>query len=66
LLVLAEAGTGKTATLCARVAWLLDKGVPAERILLLSFTRRAAREVVERARRGDPSGPRVRTLRPRV
>jgi DNA helicase-2/ATP-dependent DNA helicase PcrA len=50
LLVLAGAGTGKTATLCARVAWLLGEGVPAERILLLSFTRRAAREMVERAR----------------
>jgi DNA helicase-2/ATP-dependent DNA helicase PcrA len=50
LLVLAGAGTGKTVTLCARVAWLLGEGVPAERILLLSFTRRAARELVERAR----------------
>jgi DNA helicase II / ATP-dependent DNA helicase PcrA len=50
LLILAGAGTGKTTTLCARVAWLLTAGVPAERILLLSFTRRAARELVERAR----------------
>src|ERR1700694_5404645 len=50
LLVLAGAGTGKTTTLCARVAWLLAEGVPAERILLLSFTRRAAREMVQRAR----------------
>jgi DNA helicase II / ATP-dependent DNA helicase PcrA len=50
LLILAGAGTGKTTTLCARVAWLLTEGVPAERILLLSFTRRAARELVERAR----------------
>jgi DNA helicase-2/ATP-dependent DNA helicase PcrA len=30
LLILAGAGTGKTTTLCARVAWLLAKGVPAE------------------------------------
>jgi DNA helicase-2/ATP-dependent DNA helicase PcrA len=50
LLILAGAGTGKTTTLCARVAWLLEQGVQAERILLLSFTRRAAREMVERAR----------------
>jgi DNA helicase-2/ATP-dependent DNA helicase PcrA len=50
LLILAGAGTGKTTTLCARVAWLLAGGVPADRILLLTFTRRAAREMVERAR----------------
>jgi DNA helicase II / ATP-dependent DNA helicase PcrA len=49
LLILAGAGTGKTTTLCARVAWLLAEGVPADRILLLTFTRRAAREMVERA-----------------
>ena len=48
LLILAGAGTGKTMTLCARVAWMLTEGVPAERILLLTFTRRAAREMVER------------------
>ncbi|HWD10303.1 MAG TPA: ATP-dependent helicase [Solirubrobacteraceae bacterium] len=50
LLILAGAGTGKTMTLCARVAWLLAEGAPAESIMLLSFTRRAAREMVERAR----------------
>jgi DNA helicase-2/ATP-dependent DNA helicase PcrA len=50
LLILAGAGTGKTTTLCARVAWLLAEGVPAERILLLTFTRRAAREMVGRVR----------------
>jgi DNA helicase-2/ATP-dependent DNA helicase PcrA len=50
LLILAGAGTGKTTTLCARVAWLLGQGVPADRILLLTFTRRAAREMLERAR----------------
>ena len=50
LLILAGAGTGKTTTLCARVAWLVSEGVAPERILLLTFTRRAAREMLQRAR----------------
>jgi len=50
LLVLAGAGTGKTTTLCARVAWLVAQGIPMERILLLTFTRRAAREMIQRVR----------------
>jgi len=50
LLILAGAGTGKTTTLCGRVAWLVAEGVPPERILLLTFTRRAAREMLQRAR----------------
>jgi DNA helicase-2/ATP-dependent DNA helicase PcrA len=50
LLVLAGAGTGKTTTLCARVAWLVGSGVAPERILLLTFTRRAAREMLQRSR----------------
>src|SRR5450755_1397493 len=49
LLVLAGAGTGKTTTLCARVARLVEDGVAPERILLLTFTRRAAREMIGRA-----------------
>src|SRR6187397_248614 len=49
LLILAGAGTGKTTTLCARVAWLVTEGVPAERILLLTFTRRASRDMLTRA-----------------
>src|SRR5947207_6409836 len=44
LLILAGAGTGKTATLSARVAWLIAQGLAPDRILLLTFTRRAARE----------------------
>ncbi|MGH2735690.1 MAG: ATP-dependent helicase, partial [Actinomycetota bacterium] len=47
----AGAGTGKTRTLAARVARLVDSGVAPERILLLTFTRRAAQEMVQRAGR---------------
>src|SRR5262245_4885085 len=59
LLILAGAGTGKTTTLCARVAWLVSSGVPSERILLLTFTRRAAREMLSRARGLVPGSSRV-------
>src|SRR5712692_5137556 len=48
LLVLAGAGTGKTGTLVARAAWLRGQGVPASRILLLTFTRRAADDMLAR------------------
>ncbi|MEO7823574.1 MAG: ATP-dependent helicase, partial [Gemmatimonadaceae bacterium] len=49
LLIIAGAGTGKTRTLVYRVAHLIDRGVPAERLLLLTFTRRAAQEMLGRA-----------------
>ena len=50
LLVLAGAGTGKTRTLVARAAWLRDsQGLPPSRILLLTFTRRAASDMLARA-----------------
>jgi DNA helicase-2/ATP-dependent DNA helicase PcrA len=51
LLIVAGAGTGKTRTLVYRVAHLLATGVQPERILLLTFTRRAAHEMLSRAER---------------
>jgi DNA helicase-2/ATP-dependent DNA helicase PcrA len=51
LLIIAGAGTGKTRTLVYRVAHLIDKGVRPERILLLTFTRRASQEMLARAER---------------
>lgn len=49
LLLLAGAGTGKTKTLIYKVSRLIESGVPPEQIVLLTFTRRAAREMMERA-----------------
>ena len=49
LLIVAGAGTGKTTTLAARLAHLVSTGVPPERILLLTFSRRAATELLHRA-----------------
>ncbi len=51
LLIVAGAGTGKTRTLVHRVASLIERGVRAERILLLTFTRRAAEEMLARVER---------------
>ena len=48
LVILAGAGTGKTRTLTSRVASLLESGTPPERILLLTFTRRAAEDMLAR------------------
>jgi len=51
LLIIAGAGTGKTRTLVYRVSHLIDRGVAPERILLLTFTRRAAQEMLSRVER---------------
>jgi DNA helicase-2/ATP-dependent DNA helicase PcrA len=51
LLVIAGAGTGKTNTLAHRVAHLALNGVAPERLLLLTFSRRASQEMIRRAHR---------------
>ena len=48
LLVLAGAGTGKTKTIVARAEYLLQDGIPANQIVVLSFTRKSAQEIAER------------------
>ncbi|MCA9015852.1 MAG: ATP-dependent helicase, partial [Planctomycetaceae bacterium] len=48
LLIIAGAGTGKTTTLSHRVAYLISQGIDPSRILLLTFSRRAANEMIRR------------------
>ncbi len=69
LLIVAGAGTGKTATLVHRVAWLIAQGADPGRILLLTFTRRAAAEMLRRVenilRNLQPEGAQSGDNRPR-
>ncbi|MBG44085.1 MAG: DNA helicase UvrD [Aequorivita sp.] len=52
LLLLAGAGTGKTKTIVGRAAFLIENGTPPEKIQILTFTKRAASEIVERVKAG--------------
>ena len=49
LLVIAGAGSGKTRTIIYRLAYLIEKGIEPNKILLLTFTRKASNEMLERA-----------------
>lgn len=55
-LVIAGAGTGKTRTIIHRAVHLLSQGVRPDRILILSFTRKSAREIVERIKQFQDTG----------
>ncbi len=66
LLIIAGAGTGKTSTLTGRLAYLIEKGVRADRILTLTFTNKAAKEMAERVfgagKEKQPGGPFIGTF----
>lgn len=55
-LVIAGAGTGKTRTIIHRAVYLLSQGVRPDKILILSFTRKSAREIVERIKQFQDAG----------
>jgi superfamily I DNA/RNA helicase len=67
VLCLAPAGSGKTTTLVARIAWLVATGTPAEKIAAIAFNKRAADELAERVGTAlEPLGVSVGTVRVRT
>src|ERR687897_579612 len=61
--IIAPAGSGKTTTMVARLAVLLDRGVPADRICVVTFNRDAARDLADRvARRLGPAVPEATSI----
>lgn len=66
--VIAGAGSGKTATLTARLAWLIAQGVPPRRTLTITFTNKAAAELKERVAKelgvefDEKTSPRIGTI----
>ncbi|TQR34652.1 ATP-dependent DNA helicase [Campylobacter sp. MIT 99-7217] len=50
-LIIASAGTGKTSTIVARIAYLLKQGISPEKIMLLTFTNKASKEMISRLER---------------
>ncbi len=62
-LVTAGPGAGKSAVACQRVAYLIDDGVPASRILLISFTRSAVAEIRDRVASYTSTGQSPRSIR---
>lgn len=55
LLIVAGAGTGKTKTLTSRLSFLINSGIPPEKILAITFTNKAAKEMEHRILAKDPS-----------